>query len=141
MLDNREIQEILPYRYPFLLLDRVLEVRGTESIVAIKNVTINEGFFQGHFPGRPTMPGMLIVEAMAQATALMVLLGTQSGPAPLYLVGVDKVKFLKPVTPGDQLRLEIHTILLREAMGKVKGQGFVDGNEVARAEITFAKAE
>lgn len=141
MLDIREIQKILPYRYPFLLLDRILEVHGTESIVAIKNLTINEGFFQGHFPGRPIMPGMLIVEAMAQATAFMVLHGRQDGPVPLYLVGVDKVKFLKPVIPGDQLRLEIHTILLRDTMGKVKGQAFVDGSEVARAEITFAQAD
>jgi 3-hydroxyacyl-[acyl-carrier-protein] dehydratase len=138
-LESVEIQKILPYRYPFLLLDRVLSMEGTERIVALKNVSSNEEFFQGHFPGKPIMPGLLIVEAMAQASALMVLYNGDGQAAPLYLVGVNKVKIIRPVIPGDCLHLEVNTILLRDNMGKVKGQAFVDGEQVARAEITFAK--
>ncbi|MEN8141399.1 MAG: 3-hydroxyacyl-ACP dehydratase FabZ [Thermodesulfobacteriota bacterium] len=140
-IDIEEIQRLLPYRYPFLLIDRVLAMEGCERIVVRKNVTCNEPFFQGHFPGRPIMPGLLIIEAMAQATALMVLYNSDEGAIPLYLAGVNKAKIMRPVVPGDCLELKVETILMRETMGKVKGTAFVDGEQVATAEITFAKPD
>jgi beta-hydroxyacyl-ACP dehydratase FabZ len=136
MLDVVAIQKLIPHRFPFLLIDRVLEV-SDEKIVAIKNVTINEPFFQGHFPGHPIMPGVLIVEAMAQAGGVLFM--SQPGHEPdklvMYFMAIDKVKFRKPVLPGDQLRLEVEPLRKGGAIWKMKGQALVDGQVVTEAEF------
>ncbi|NKB89850.1 MAG: 3-hydroxyacyl-ACP dehydratase FabZ [Acidobacteria bacterium] len=129
----------LPHRYPFLLVDRVIEHVPGERLVAIKNVTINEPFFNGHFPGNPVMPGVLIVEAMAQAGALLVK-GSQHGGASLadkylYLAGVDKARFRRPVVPGDQLRLEAETKAIRSTSCKMVGRAYVGDELAASAEL------
>ena len=134
--DITEVMKSLPHRYPFLLVDRVLECNVEEqSIVAIKNVTINEPFFQGHFPGMPIMPGVLQLEAMAQAGGLLMnqVAGTD-GQIPFFM-GIDKAKFRKPVTPGDQLRIEIKILKLRSRSVKMQGKIFVDGKVASQAEL------
>jgi beta-hydroxyacyl-ACP dehydratase FabZ len=136
VLDIAAIEKLLPHRYPFLLIDRVVELSG-DHVVAIKNVTINEPFFVGHFPGHPVMPGVLIVEAMAQAGAVMAM--RQSGFDPqkqvIYFMAIDKVKFRRPVVPGDQLRLEVEPLRKGGAIWKMKGRGIVDGNVACEAEF------
>ena len=107
VMNIEDIMKILPHRYPFLLVDRVIEKNGTDSLVAIKNLTMNEEFFQGHFPGKPVMPGVLQMEALAQAVGLLML---EPGKIPLFM-SIDKCKFRKPVVPGDQLRLEVEKLL------------------------------
>ena len=144
--DITEIMKSLPHRYPFLLVDRVLECNVEEqSIVAIKNVTINEPFFQGHFPGMPIMPGVLQLEAMAQVGGLLMnqVAGTD-GQIPFFM-GIDKAKFRRPVTPGDQLRIEVKILKLRSRSVKMDARVFVDGKVASQAELmcmmTDQKAE
>jgi 3-hydroxyacyl-[acyl-carrier-protein] dehydratase len=137
-----EIQQLLPHRYPFLLVDRVIEVDPNKSVVALKNVTINEPFFQGHFPGHPVMPGVLIVEALAQTAGLLTqishrLEGGQGTPL-FYLVKVDNARFSAVVSPGDQLRLEVSLKRLLRGMGLFVARALVDGKEVASCEIMCA---
>lgn len=138
MLDIQEIFKSLPHRFPFLLVDRILEVEGDQKIVGIKNVTFNEGFFQGHFPHRPVMPGVLICEAMAQVGAIFAhaARGGANGEKVFVLTGLDRVKFKRPVEPGDQLRLELTAIKRRGSFWKMKGLAMVDGKIVAQAEIS-----
>ncbi|MBI2941164.1 MAG: 3-hydroxyacyl-ACP dehydratase FabZ [Chloroflexi bacterium] len=134
-----EIMDLLPHRYPFLLVDRVIEVaEDGKSGVALKNVTINESFFQGHFPSRPIMPGVLIVEALAQAGAAILLRGTQRDGKLAVLAGIDGFRFRRPVVPGDTLRLEVQLTRMRGPVGKIAGRATVDGQLVAEGEITFA---
>jgi UDP-3-O-[3-hydroxymyristoyl] N-acetylglucosamine deacetylase/3-hydroxyacyl-[acyl-carrier-protein] dehydratase len=131
-----EILRVLPHRYPMLLVDRILEIQGSEKIVGLKNVTINEPFFQGHFPGRPVMPGVLIVEAMAQVGGMLVMSGMKLPEnAVVYFLSIDGVKFRKPVVPGDQLRFEVETVQVRGKTVKMKGVGLVDGKVAAEAEF------
>ena len=135
-MEAREIQALLPHRYPFLLVDRVVEV-GPDKIVALKNVTINEPFFQGHFPGQPVMPGVLIVEALAQAGAVMAARATGFDPTThvVYFMAMDKVKFRKPVVPGDQLSLEVVPLRKGGQVWKMRGEAKVGGAVVAEAEM------
>lgn len=143
-LNIQQIKNYLPHRYPFLLIDRVVSYECFKSITAIKNVTINEPFFQGHFPGRPIMPGVLIIEAMAQAAAL---LGWVSAPELnkkgnlYYLAGVDSVRFKRPVEPGDQLKIEILFEKERRSLWKFKGTATVDNSFVASAELLTTVVE
>lgn len=137
-VDIHGIMQQLPHRYPFLLVDRVLEMVPGERLVAIKNVTMNEPFFTGHFPSNPVMPGVLIVEAMAQAGGLLVHASQPDKPDfdyYLYLAGVDKARFRRAVVPGDQLRLEIEMQSLRSTSCKVKAEATVEGQRVASAEL------
>jgi len=137
MMDIKEIMRILPHAYPFLLVDRIIEVEAGKRIVGIKNVTYNEPFFPGHFPGRPIMPGVLIVEAMAQTAGILVFssLPQEQFKTPVYFLGIDNVRFRKPVIPGDQLRLELEITKHRQSIWGVKGKALVDGNLVAEAEL------
>lgn len=138
-MDIHGVMASLPHRYPFLLVDRVVEVEPGERLVAIKNVTINEPFFQGHFPGNPVMPGVLIVEAMAQAGALLVKASQKDGMSLadkyLYLAGVDKARFRRPVLPGDQLRLEAETTAIRSNSCKMVGRAYVGDELAASAQL------
>jgi len=140
-LDIDAIREILPHRYPFLLVDRIEELE-TERVVGIKNVTVNEPFFTGHFPDYPVMPGVLIIEAMAQVAGVLVLSGIPDRKNKLVLLeGVDGAKFRKPVRPGDQLRMEMKVLRSRATMAKVSGTATVDGVVVAEAEILCVLAD
>ena len=132
-----QIKEIIPHRYPMLLIDRVEELMEGQRIVAKKNVTINEPFFQGHFPHEPVMPGVLIVEAMAQAGAVALLSLPQFKGKTAYFGGIDKAKFRKKVTPGDTLILEVEILKIKANAGLGKGIACVDGKKVAEAELTF----
>jgi 3-hydroxyacyl-[acyl-carrier-protein] dehydratase len=142
VMEQAEIQTFLPHRYPFLLVDRVLELEPDRRIVGIKNVTVNEPFFQGHFPGRPVMPGVLILEAMAQVGGLLAFksLGTVTKPV-VYLTGVDGAKFRKPVVPGDRLRFEIDVVKKRAPFWKMQGKAFVESELVCEAEVTAMVTE
>lgn len=137
-----QIQQLLPHRYPFLLVDRVIELVPDQSAVAIKNVTINEPFFNGHFPGHPVMPGVLIVEAMAQAAGLLTQISNRmkgnNGSPLFYLVKVDNARFSAPVVPGDQLRLEVSVKRVMRGMGLFAARTLVDGKEVASCELMCA---
>lgn len=138
MLDSEEIKAIIPHRYPFLLVDRILEQEEGKRIVGMKNVTVNEPFFQGHFPDYPVMPGVLILEALAQTGAIAVL-GQEVNKGKIgFLAGIDKCRFKRQVKPGDQLRLEVEIIRMRGAIGKGKGVATVDGEIACEAEIMFA---
>ena len=140
-MDNSfDIQEIiyhLPHRYPFLLVDRILELVPGEKIIALKNITVNEPFFQGHFPGNPIMPGVLIIEAMAQAGGVLISKSMPEGKRidNVYFMGMDKVRFRKPVVPGDQLIFDIQVINKRSKAAKMSGIAKVDEKLVAEAEL------
>lgn len=138
MLDVRDILKYLPHRYPFLLVDRILDVEGDQKIVGIKNVTLNEPFFQGHFPERPVMPGVLICEALAQVGAIFAhnARGGVDGERVFVLTGLDRVKFKRPVGPGDQLRLELTCLRRRGSFWKMRGVAMVDGKVVAQADLS-----
>lgn len=137
LMDIVQIKEIIPHRYPMLLIDRVEELTEGQRIVAKKNVTINETFFQGHFPHEPVMPGVLIVEAMAQTGAVALLSLPQFKGKTAYFGGIDKAKFRKKVTPGDTLILEVEILKIKANAGLGKGIARVDGKKVAEAELTF----
>jgi beta-hydroxyacyl-ACP dehydratase FabZ len=137
-INHEEIQKILPHRYPFLLLDRILEFTVNEKVVGLKNVTVNESFFQGHFPGNPIMPGVLIVEAMAQAGGVLAFKSNPDkiGNSLVLFLAIDKVKFRKPVVPGDQLIMEVIALRRGQKVWKMQGKTFVRDKLVAEAELT-----
>ena len=138
-LDINQIQAILPHRYPFLLIDRVLEIDRRKKIVALKNVTFNEPFFTGHFPGNPIMPGVLTVEAMAQAGATLLLTELEDRDNKLVVfTGIERARFRRPVVPGDQLRIEVEVLAWRRIAGRMGGKVFVDGKLAAEATISCA---
>lgn len=138
-LDILQIQAILPHRFPFLLIDRVVEFDRKKKIVAIKNVTINEPFFAGHFPGNPIMPGVLTVEAMAQAGAVLLLSEFEQRDEKLvFFTGIERARFRRPIIPGDQLRIEVVVLAWRSIAGRMAGKVFVDGKLVAEATISCA---
>jgi len=136
ILDTIGIQKILPHRYPFLLVDAILEMESEKRIVGIKNVTITEPFFQGHFPGKPIMPGVLIVEAMAQTGGLLLLKDVPDRANKLlYFVAIDDARFRRPVVPGETLRIEMHVVSWRLSMCKLRGQATVNGELAAEATL------
>lgn len=137
LLDINAILKMMPHRYPFLMIDRVLDMDGNKKIVAIKNVTINEPYFVGHFPGKPVMPGVMIIEAMAQAGGLLLLNSIETADSKLaFFMGIDEVKFRKPVVPGDQLRMEVEMLNFKRSLIKFAGKAFVDGKLVAEGTFT-----
>ena len=137
-----DIMKILPHRYPFLLVDRIVEMEGEKRIVGLKNVTINEQFFQGHFPGVPVMPGVLIIEAMAQVAGVLIYRDMPDKHTKLiYFTGIESAKFRRPVVPGDQLRIEMELLNRRTNFGKMAGRATVEGKLVAEAIVLFAIAE
>lgn len=144
-IDINAIMKILPHRFPFLLVDRIIELEPGKRCVGIKNVTINEPFFPGHFPGHPVMPGVLILESMAQVAGIMAYLASddETKKKVSYFMGIDNAKFRKPVMPGDQLTIEIATTFNRRGIWGVDGKAFVDGKLVTEASLkaTFAPAE
>lgn len=135
MIDVNEIQKFLPHRYPFLMVDKIIELEPNAKAVGIKNVTINEPFFQGHFPGNPIMPGVLIVEAMAQVAGVLAFNSGIQGEA-VYFMSIEKAKFRKPVVPGDQLRMEVKVLQQRGNVWKFSGNAVVDGKVSSEAEFT-----
>ncbi|MGH9737840.1 MAG: 3-hydroxyacyl-ACP dehydratase FabZ [Candidatus Acidiferrales bacterium] len=136
LLDINDIQKILPHRYPFLLIDGVEEMERWKRIVGIKNVTINEHYFQGHFPGKPIMPGVLIIESMAQTGGLLLLQEVPDREKKLlYFVAIDNARFRRPVVPGDQLRLEMHVLAWRNGFCKFQGRATVQGELAAEATL------
>ena len=141
--DIQAIMKSIPHRYPFLLIDRVIKLVAGEEIVAIKNVTINEPFFQGHFPGNPIMPGVLIIEAMAQAGGILAYesVPPENRSRIVYFMGMDKVKFRKPVVPGDQLHFEVKILKIRSKVVKTHGTAKVDNKLVAEAELMASFGE
>lgn len=135
--DIQEIMDFLPHRYPFLLVDRVVEFEPGKRLVAIKNVTINEPFFQGHFPGYPIMPGVLVVEAMAQAGGILIMSELPDRHSKLVVfTGIERARFRRPVTPGDQIRFEIEVLAVRSRAGRMEGKAFVDGKLACEATLT-----
>ncbi len=140
MLNVNEIMNLLPHRYPFLLVDRIVEVTPGESIVGLKNVTFNEPYFQGHFPGQPIMPGVLMVEAMAQVAGVLAFSSGVSGKS-VYFLSIEKAKFRKPVVPGDQLRMEVKVMQQRGVVWKFAGSALVDGKVASEAEFTAMVAD
>lgn len=140
-LDAIDIQKILPHRYPFLLVDKIIEIEPDKRAVGIKNITINEQFFTGHFPGRPVMPGVLIIEAMAQTAGILLLNKKENIGKYAYFMSLDNVKFRKTVVPGDQLRLEVEVVKLRSKTGQVHTKALVDGSVVSEADLMFALVE
>jgi 3-hydroxyacyl-[acyl-carrier-protein] dehydratase len=137
MMEIKEIMSLLPHAYPFLLVDRIVEIEPGKRIVGIKNVTYNEPFFPGHFPGRPIMPGVLIVEAMAQTAGLLVFHSSpeEDHSKTVFFLGMDNVRFRKPVIPGDQLRLELEITKHRQSIWRFKGKALVEGKVVAEGDI------
>ncbi len=138
VLDTRQIMEIIPHRPPFLLVDKITELRAGEFARGVKNVTMNEPFFMGHFPGQPVMPGVLIVEAIAQVGAVGVLSAQEHRGKLAYFAGLDRVRFRGPVKPGDTLTLEVELVKMRGSVGKGKGRALVGERVVVEGELTFA---
>jgi beta-hydroxyacyl-ACP dehydratase FabZ len=138
MLDPKEIQALLPHRYPFLLVDRVLELEVGKRVVGLKAVTINEPFFPGHFPGHPVMPGVLVIEAMAQVGGILLMrtLNATAEKKVMYFTGIDKARFRKPVIPGDVLRFEVELLQQRRLLSRMQGRATVDGTVVVEAELS-----
>ncbi len=144
VFDILQIMRFLPHKYPFLLVDRIVELEGDQRIVGIKNVTINEPFFPGHFPGAPVMPGVLIIEAMAQVAGVMIyrdLPEKEKERKLIYFTGIESAKFRRPVMPGDQLRIEMTLINRRSNFGKMQGRVTVDGKLATEAIVLFAIAD
>jgi 3-hydroxyacyl-[acyl-carrier-protein] dehydratase len=137
VMDIQAIEAILPHRYPFLLVDRVVSMEPLKKLVAIKSVTVNEPFFAGHFPGHPVMPGVLILEALAQAAALLAKasMGDEPGDKVTYLMGIDNARFRRPVIPGDRIELHVEVVKHKGAVWKEKGVAYVDGEVAAEAEF------
>ncbi|RJQ13704.1 MAG: 3-hydroxyacyl-[acyl-carrier-protein] dehydratase FabZ [Nitrospiraceae bacterium] len=140
MMDSREIQKILPHRFPFLLVDRILDIQPKEKAVGLKNVTINEPFFQGHFPNYPIMPGVLVIEAMAQVAGILAFHSGAKGKA-VYFMSIEKAKFRRPVVPGDQIRFEVTVLQHRNNVWKFTGQAFVEDKLVAEADFAAMVSE
>ena len=139
IFEIQEILDYLPHRYPFLLVDRIVDYEESKRIVGLKNVTFNEPFFQGHFPGVPIMPGVLIVEAMAQVGGFLVFKTLPEKHKKLvFFIGIDNAKFRKPVRPGDQLKIEMSVVRVKSRVGKLHGRAFVEGNLVSEADIMFS---
>jgi 3-hydroxyacyl-[acyl-carrier-protein] dehydratase len=136
MMDIKEIQKFLPHRYPFLMVDRIIEIEPGKKAIGIKNVTINEEFFQGHFPGEPIMPGVLIIEAMAQVAGILAFRSGATIGKSVYFMSIEKAKFRKPVVPGDQLRLEIQILQQRGNVWRFSGHAIVEEKMAAEAEFT-----
>ena len=133
----QEIMDFLPHRYPFLLIDRIVEFTRGQRVVAIKNVTMNEGFFQGHFPGAPIMPGVLVIEAMAQAGAVLMLSEMEDRHSKLAVfTGIEGAKFRRSIVPGDQIRIEVDVVSFRPRAGKMAGKAFIDGKLACEATLT-----
>jgi 3-hydroxyacyl-[acyl-carrier-protein] dehydratase len=141
ILDINEIMQIIPHRYPFLMVDKILEVEAGKRAVGIKNVSGNEPFFQGHFPEYPVMPGVLIIEALAQVGAVAMLIMPETKGKLALFAGIDGVRFRRQVVPGDQLRLEVEITKIRGPIGKGKAVATVDGQVAAEAELMFALQE
>lgn len=139
-MDLEEIKKVLPHRYPFLLVDRILEI-NEKSAVGLKNISCAEPFFQGHFPDRPVMPGVLIIEALAQVGGFWLLTKTANRGKIVYLVAIRSARFRKLVVPGDQLRLEVEAVKLRQKAGIIRGVAKVDGEEACSAEIMYTLAD
>ncbi|MBI2903560.1 MAG: 3-hydroxyacyl-ACP dehydratase FabZ [Candidatus Methylomirabilis oxyfera] len=137
-MDIQGIQEMLPHRYPFLLIDRILEIEPGKRVVGFKNVTFNEAFFQGHFPGNPIMPGVLIIEAMAQVGGVLLMRTLNASPEKklVYFTGIDRAKFRRPVVPGDQVRFEVELLQLRSRNCRMRGLAYVEGKLAAEAELS-----
>ena len=140
MMNILEIQKILPHRFPFLLIDRITELKPKSKAVGLKNVTINEPFFQGHFPDYPIMPGVLVIEAMAQVSGILAFQSGAEGNS-VYFMSIEKAKFRKPVVPGDQIIFEVNVVQQRNNVWKFSGQAFVDKKLVAEAEFTAMVTE
>ncbi len=143
MMDMQEIFRLLPHRYPFLLIDRVLELEPGQRLVGIKNVSVNEPFFNGHFPGHPVMPGVLILEALAQAAAILAYKSRGFDPAThvAYLMAIDNAKFRRPVTPGDRLTLQVEVLKNKAGIWKQRGTALVEGVKVAEGEFLATMVE
>ncbi len=141
MIEINEIKTLLPHRYPFLLVDRVLELIPNQRIVALKNVTANEEFFNGHFPAKPVMPGVLVIESMAQAAGIMMLSKEEHKGKIPYFTGIDNARFRRTVVPGDQLIIEVDVIRVKGSVGKVKAVSKVDNQVAAEAELMFILGE
>jgi beta-hydroxyacyl-ACP dehydratase FabZ len=137
-MDVQRIQEILPHRYPFLLVDRILELQPGKRVVGVKNVTINEAFFQGHFPAHPIMPGVLVIEAMAQVGGVLLMrtVDASADKKLFYLTGIDRAKFRRPVVPGDQVRFEVEILQLRTRNSRMRGRAYVGDKLAAEAELS-----
>jgi len=136
MMNIKDIQNLLPHRYPFLMVDRIVEIEPEKRAVGIKNVTINEEFFQGHFPGNPIMPGVLIIEALAQVAGILAFQSGASEGRSVYFLSIEKAKFRRPVVPGDQLRLEVSIVQSRGNVWKFSGNALVEDKIAAEAEFT-----
>jgi beta-hydroxyacyl-ACP dehydratase FabZ len=136
VMDVGDIMKLLPHRYPFLLVDRVMEIEPHKRIVALKNVTMNEEFFQGHFPGNPIMPGVLIVEALAQTAGILAIKSSGKDDMRVFFMSIDKTKFRKPVVPGDQLRFEVDVIQARGKVWKCAGKAYVGETLTSEGEFT-----
>ncbi|WP_026895783.1 3-hydroxyacyl-ACP dehydratase FabZ [Clostridiisalibacter paucivorans] len=137
MLNTQEIMKIIPHRYPFLLVDKIVELDEGNRAVGIKNVTMNEEFFQGHFPGNPLMPGVLIVEAMAQVGAVAVMTLEENKDKLAVFTGIDKVRFKRQVRPGDTLRMEVELITMKRGIGKANAVAYVDGEIACKGTLMF----